>query len=112
MAESATAGARERRRSVRHPLGALGVVTSEARDAGAKPATHQVLVANVSLHGVGFRSPVEFEPGTYHGLKIGAGPLFLSSRLQIVCSRPSEDGLFDVGARFVGPMHTGPSTAA
>ena len=61
----------------------------------------QVMVMNISTGGVGFRAPVAFRPGSLYTMKIGTGPLHLKSRLQIVSSRPREDGAFDVGAKFV-----------
>lgn len=110
-AERATLTGADRRRSMRHPLGAHGNIVPDPRRPQVSNSSLQVLVMNVSLHGVGFRSPAEFLPGTYYGLKIGAGPLNLSSTLQIVCSRRREDGLWDVGARFVGKPDPGPAAA-
>jgi len=109
--EEATSGGADRRRSVRHPLASHGLIVPDPRRPGVSTSSLQVLVMNVSLHGVGFRSPAEFLPGTYYGLKIGAGPINLSSTLQIVCSRRREDGLWDVGARFVGKPDSGPAAA-
>ncbi len=110
-AQSATSGGAERRRSIRHSLGAHGLIVPDPRRPQVSNSSLQVIVMNVSLHGVGFRSPAEFIPGTYYGLKIGAGPLNLSSTLQVVCSRVREDGLWDVGARFVGKPDSGPAAA-
>jgi hypothetical protein len=33
-------------------------------------------------------------------MRIGTGPLYLASTLQIVSSRDRSDGSFDIGARF------------
>ena len=109
--KAATTSGAERRRSTRHSLGAHGLIVPDPRRPHVRDSSLQVLVMNVSLHGVGFRSPAEFIPGTYYGLKIGAGPINLSSTLQIVCSRLREDGLWDVGARFVGKTDPGPAAA-
>ena len=88
---------KERRRGSRQPLGATGLLTA-ANDSDKQL---QVFVLNVSLHGVGFRSPVFFQPGSLYQMRIGTGPLHLSSRLRIVSSREREDGTWDVGAKFV-----------
>jgi hypothetical protein len=34
-------------------------------------------------------------------MRIGSGPLHLTSRLKVVSSREREDGTWDVGAKFV-----------
>ena len=92
-------GVIDRRRSIRHPLGATGTVTLD--ESATDPRQLQVMVLNVSLHGVGFRSPVEFREGATFQMRIGAGPLHLSSKFQVVSSRMREDGTWDVGGRFV-----------
>ena len=92
-------GGIERRRSIRHPLGATGTVTLDEH--ATDPRQLQVMVLNVSLHGVGFRSPVEFTEGAIHQMRIGAGPLHLSSKFEVVSSRRREDGTWDVGGTFV-----------
>ena len=93
------AGSNERRRSIRHPLGACGVISLDLN--AADPKQLQVMVINVSLHGVGFRSPVVFEVGERHAMRIGAGPLHLSSNFEVVNVIHREDGMYDVGAKFV-----------
>ena len=92
-------GVIDRRRSIRHPLGATGTVTLD--ESSTDPRQLQVMVLNVSLHGVGFRSPVEFREGAAFQMRIGAGPLHLSSKFQVVSSRMREDGTWDVGGKFV-----------
>jgi len=89
----------DRRRSLRHPLGATGTVTLDSNS--ADPRQLQVMVLNVSLHGVGFLSPVEFQAGATHEVRIGTGPLHLASKFQVVCSRKRDDGMWDVGGKFV-----------
>ena len=89
----------ERRRSNRQPLGAVGVLAEESDVQFSNQL--QVLVMNVSLGGVGFRSPVAFRPGAVYAMRIGTGPLHLKAKLQIVSSRPREDGTFEVGAKFI-----------
>ena len=92
-------GVIDRRRSIRHPLGATGTVTLD--DHETDPRQLQVMVLNVSLHGVGFRSPVEFQEGAVFQVRIGAGPLHLASKFQVVSSRMRGDGTWDVGGKFV-----------
>jgi hypothetical protein len=99
FAAGTPAGELDRRRSIRHPLGATGTVTLE--DGTPDPRQLQVMVLNVSLHGVGFRSPVEFREGATFQMRIGAGPLHLSSKFQVVSSRIRGDGTWDIGGRFV-----------
>lgn len=60
----------------------------------------QVTVQDLSTHGCCFRSPVPFRPGARHTLRIGTGPLYLSSTLRVVASRARSDGYFAVGAKF------------
>ena len=92
-------GVIERRRSLRHPLGATGTVMLD--ESPTDPRQLQVMVMNVSLHGVGFRSPVEFREGSVFQVRIGAGPLHLSSKFRVVSSRMRGDGTWDVGGPFV-----------
>src|SRR5690242_4130870 len=75
----------ERRRSIRHPLGTVGIVLPENPE--ENNPSMQVLVFNVSIHGAGFRSPTAYEVGAKHRLKIGNGPLFLAAKLKVVSSR-------------------------
>src|SRR5689334_5478580 len=79
----------ERRRSTRQSLGAAGLLIA---DNGQFHCQLQVLVMNVSLGGVGFRSPIAFKPGSEFTLRIGSGPLHLQSKLKIISSRTREDG--------------------
>jgi hypothetical protein len=88
---------RERRRGNRQPLGVSGLVTEP--NAPDKPL--EVAVLNVSLHGCAFRSPVAFRPGATYSMRIGTGPLHLTSTIRIISSRDRADGTFDVGAKFV-----------
>lgn len=92
-------GVMDRRRSIRHPLGATGTVMLD--ESPTDPRQLQVMVLNVSLHGVGFRSPVEFTEGATFQVRIGAGPLHLSSKFQVVSCRMRGDGTWDVGGKFV-----------
>jgi hypothetical protein len=89
----------ERRKSNRQPLGAAGLLTAEGNSQFKSQL--QVLVVDVSLGGVGFRSPVAFRSGSIFALRIGSGPLHLSGRIRIISSRDREDGTYDVGAKFI-----------
>jgi hypothetical protein len=93
------AGSSERRRSMRHPLAASGMISLDPE--ALEPKQLQVIIINVSLHGVGFRSPVGFVIGDRHAVRIGAGPLHLSSNFEVVNVHEREDGMYDIGAKFV-----------
>lgn len=58
------------------------------------------MVCNLSLGGVGFRSPQRFAAGESYRITMGAGALFLNARLRIVSCRNRKDGTFDIGAEF------------
>jgi len=89
----------DRRRGTRHTLGTVGVMLSDRP--GGSDLGFQVMIVDVSLSGVGFRSPADFTPGAVWRIRIGTGPIFLSSRAKIVSSRPRQDGTFDIGAAFI-----------
>jgi hypothetical protein len=74
---------------------ALGVLTNIDGDKHL-----EVTITDLSPHGCGFRSPVPFRPGATYTMRIGTGPLYLASTLQIVSSRDRSDGFYDVGAKF------------
>jgi len=77
------------------PLEAVGVITEIDGDKQL-----EVAVTSVCPTGCTFRSPVAFRLGAIHTLRIGTGPLYLASTVQIVSSRDRSDGLVDVGANF------------
>jgi hypothetical protein len=87
---------RERRKANRQPLGVVGVLTEANSDLQLT-----VTVLNVSLQGCAFRAPVAYRPGGVYTMRIGAGPLHLSSTVRIISSRDRADGFFDIGAKFV-----------
>ena len=89
----------ERRRSYRRPLGTSGTVTRV--EDGIEFGSLQVLVTDVSDHGVGMRAPVGLDTGTTHRLNIDAGDAYPPSTIEIVGSRERPDGMFSIGARFV-----------
>src|SRR5205085_1139430 len=68
----------DRRRSAREPMvtrGQLRAVMGLESD-----PTLEVLVVDVSLHGVGLRSAESLQVGDLYHVEIGAGPLHLTSR--------------------------------
>ena len=87
---------RERRKENRQPLGVAGVLTENNSDLQL-----QVSVLNVSQQGCAFRAPVAYRPGTIYTMRIGTGPLHLTSTIRIITSRDRADGFFDIGAKFV-----------
>jgi hypothetical protein len=101
QASSAPAGQdnpADRRRSPRHAyptiatLIPLGMETSHAL---------QVRVINVSLHGVGLRTPVAFDCNAEYCFRIGGDTLNLESRIRVVSSRKRTDGQYDTGAEYI-----------
>jgi hypothetical protein len=88
---------RERRRGMRQPLGVVGLLS----ETGSPDKPLEVSVLNVSLHGCAFTAPVPFRPGTTYTMRIGTGPLHLTSTLRIISSRDRADGMYDIGAKFV-----------
>jgi len=87
----------ERRRSHREPQMTVATLQPVNGDASVD---RQVLVCNLSLGGVGFRSAQRFLPGEMYRITLGSGPLFLNARLRVVSCRARPDGTFDVGAAF------------
>jgi hypothetical protein len=95
--DSGGAGGIERRRSHREPVYTLGQLRSLTQH---RPTSEQVMVTNVSLHGVGFRCGRRLELDGMYEIEIGVGPLHLSSRLRVVRSRLRADGTHDIGGEF------------
>lgn len=87
----------ERRRSARHAELTIATLQPSSGDASCD---RQVMVCNLSLGGVGFRSAQRFAPGESYRITLGSGPLFLNARLCIVSCRSRPDGMYDVGAEF------------
>ena len=94
----------ERRRSRRQSVRAKGLVSSpEGGRFDGEVEGQLVEVEDLSLEGVGFRSPIEFAPGAMHQVLVMAGPLRLSSRFRVVSCRAGENanaGWFEVGGEF------------
>lgn len=89
----------ERRRSTREPVRTVGMVRS--LDGGEYDRPRQVMVNNVSLHGVGFRCMERLDNDLIYIIEIGVGPLHLTSQFKIVRNRVCPDGTYDVGAEFI-----------
>jgi hypothetical protein len=89
----------ERRKNNRQALDVIGTLSE---DATAHFRGHlQIMVLNVSPGGVGFGSPVAFRPGSVYAMRIGTGTIHLNAKLQIVSSKPNDDGTYAVGAKFL-----------
>ncbi|MGD1276102.1 MAG: hypothetical protein ABR964_02615 [Tepidisphaeraceae bacterium] len=87
----------DRRRSPRQAYVATAWISGESGNPGSD---HQVVVFDLSLHGVGFTSDEPFEPETIHWMILGSGGLRASSRLRMVTCREREAGGYDCGAEF------------
>src|SRR4051812_44156579 len=88
----------DRRRSHREPVVTTGTIRSAERNGSA--AEQQVLVTDVSLHGVGLRCSTELTMGAMYFIEIGVGPLYLSSKMRVVRSVQRSDGTWDIGGEF------------
>jgi hypothetical protein len=89
----------DRRRGTREPVSAKGLVSVGSRTS-EECEGQLVEVADLSLYGVGFRSPVAFAEGAMHQIQVMAGPLRMSSRIKIASARQVADGWYEVGAAF------------
>ena len=87
----------ERRRSTRETVITVGLIRPLTHD---DAAPEQVLVTNVSLHGVGVRTTRALPIAARYHIEIGVGPLHLTSRLRVVRCRLRHDGTYDVGGEF------------
>jgi hypothetical protein len=89
----------DRRRSRRQSFVGNGWLSSEA---GTRGRNHQVVVVDLSLHGVGFSSDEQLEPQAVHWLVLDAGGLRASARIRIATCRanPGDNGAFECGAEF------------
>ena len=87
----------DRRRSHREPVITVGTIrtATDSREAG-----RQVLVSDVSLHGVGMRTTFALDQDELFSIEIGVGPLHLASRLRVVRVRQLQDGSYDIGGEF------------
>ena len=95
---SATAQVPDRRRSPRDQRHAPAWVSTAVNARGGGGIN--VMVDNLSLHGVGFVSPEPLKPGESHWMVIADGALRLSTRMKIVNVRPVGDKQYAIGAEF------------
>lgn len=90
-------GGPDRRRTPRERQAARATLQPASGDATVQ---EDVVVENLSLGGVGFRSPQRYRPGAVWRITFGTGPLFLNARIRMVSCRDRGDGTFEVGAEF------------
>lgn len=91
----------ERRSFQRETIAARGLISERASRFGGETEGQMVEVLDLTLHGLGFRSPVEFKPGDMHQVIVMAGPLRLSSRFRVAsCRESNQIGQFDIGGEF------------
>ena len=69
---------------------------------GVEASGRAVMLTNVSLEGVCFRSPTPLALGSVHVIHLDVEYMWLNSRFEIVrCDRRDEDGVYEVGGEFV-----------
>jgi PilZ domain len=73
---------------------------SDASGSQSPASQQQVLVTNLSLHGVGFTATKRVAKDDAHWIVIASDRLSLSTRLRVVSVRENPTGGFDVGAEF------------
>jgi hypothetical protein len=88
-----------RRRSAREDAQTRGLLRA-ANPTSGRQTSHEVMITDISLHGVGFRSAFELIEGEFYHIEIGVGPLHLSSRLQVTRCAQRPDGYYDAGGEF------------
>ena len=88
----------DRRRSTREERRVLAWL-SDASGGSVASSQQQVMVTNLSLHGVGFTASKRVQRDDLHWIVI-SGQLSLSTRLRVVSSRQNDEGTWDVGAEF------------
>ena len=89
----------DRRRSRRESFVANAWLSAEA---GTRGANHQIVVGDLSLHGIGFSSDERLDPQAVHWMVLDAGGLRASARVRIASCRPnpSGNGAYECGAEF------------
>ncbi|MDP9174062.1 MAG: PilZ domain-containing protein [Planctomycetota bacterium] len=87
----------DRRRSPRSPCSVSAWVSAEP---GTRGPNSQVMVSEMSLHGVGFTADAEFEPNSVHWIVLASTGLRASSRMRIASCREREDSKYDCGGEF------------
>jgi hypothetical protein len=87
----------DRRRSPRQTFVATAWLSAEAGSCGKN---HHIVVTDLSLHGLGFKSDVVLEPDAIHWMVLEAGGLRASSRIRIASCREDGNGSFECGGEF------------
>jgi hypothetical protein len=89
----------DRRRSRRQSFVGNAWLSPEA---GTRGKNHQVVVGDLSLHGVGFSSDEKLDPQAVHWMVLDAGGLRASARIRVATCRQSasDNGMFECGAEF------------
>jgi len=91
----------ERRSATRERVIAKGLISEKVSRFGGETEGQIVEVLDLTLHGLGFRSPVSYEIGAMHNVIIMSGPLRLTSRFKVCSCRATERiGEFDIGGQF------------
>lgn len=89
----------DRRRSLRQEQ-RVPAWLSDASGGSVASSQQQVMVTNLSLHGVGFTAPKRIGKEDFHWIVIASDRLSLSTRVRVVSCRANDQGGFDVGAEF------------
>jgi hypothetical protein len=90
----------DRRRSARNAQRVPAWLSDASGGGTIACSQQQVLVNNLSLHGVGFTATKRVEKDDAHWIVISSDRLSLSTRLRVVSVRANGEGGFDVGAEF------------
>lgn len=94
---TSTSAVDDRRRSERVDQRVPGWVSGADRSSRGQ----NVLVCDMSMHGIGFHDPANrYRVGSTHWLVVNGGALRVSTRIKVVSCRERDDGGFYVGASF------------
>jgi hypothetical protein len=94
---TAVADVADRRRSARQSFVSNAWLSPEA---GTRGSNHHIVVADLSLHGIGFSADEKLDPDAVHWMVLDSGGLRASARIRIASCRPSGNGTFECGAEF------------
>lgn len=89
----------DRRRSERTPR-VLDAWICSPTAADPLDEREEVTAVNLSRHGVAFTLGHTVATGTFFVIEVGLGAQQVISEVRIVSCRPTEEGLFEVGAEF------------
>ena len=73
---------------------------SDASGGRSASSQQEVIVTDLSLHGVGFTAPKKLARDDFHWIVIASDRMSLSTRLRVVSCRDNGAGAFEVGAEF------------